>query len=112
MARILLELVGDEEIVHPPTTERTYESRHPAHLYSVERSLRPWGHFATAVINRRSEVIDASLPHRVTKLPPDAKVLPPEEVERMWHEDNESHVFGGPNVAKALRQAIAAGRIQ
>ena len=85
-------------------------------VWRIKRPVRPWGHFVTAVINKRdprgrfgsSEVIDGSLPHHVTQLPQDAVELTPAELARVWHEDNESHVFGGPNVAKALRESIAA----
>lgn len=76
-------------------------------VWSIERKLEPWGHFATATINGQSVVIDASLPHVVDRVPRDARTLTPSQLARIWHEDNESHVFGGPNVAKALRQAIA-----
>ena len=85
-------------------------------VWMVTRRIKPWGHFATAVINKRnergqfgrSEVIDASLPHVVFLIPKDAIAATPEEAAGFWHDDNESHVFGGPNVAKALREAIKA----
>lgn len=35
-----------------------------------------------------------------------------EEAARLWHDDTESHVVGGPNVAKELRAAIAAWNVQ
>jgi len=76
-------------------------------LWVIKRKLKPWGHFATAMINGTSMVIDGSLPTRVDKLPRDAKLVSREDNARLWHEDNESHVFGGPNVAKALREQIA-----
>lgn len=84
-------------------------------VWVVTRPVKPWGHFATAVINRRtkdgqfgaSEVIDASLPHVVSQIPKDAVFVGPEAAAILWHDDNESHVFGGPNVAKALRERIA-----
>lgn len=59
-------------------------------------------------LNGEKVLIEGSLPNRVAKLPRDAKPLPPEAAAIAWHESNESHVFGGPNVAKALREAIAA----
>jgi hypothetical protein len=55
----------------------------------------------------RAHVIDPSLPTAVAELPADAARLAPAEAARLWHDDNESHTFGGPNVAAALRAMIA-----
>lgn len=75
-------------------------------VWLIRRKAEPWGHFGVATINGKREVIDASLPTVVAKIPRGAVELGPQELARVWHEDNESHVFGGPNVAKALREAI------
>lgn len=84
-------------------------------LWTVDRRPEPWGHFSVAQINKRDArgrfarktVIDRSLPTTVDLLPPDAVELSPEEAARTWHYDNESHVFGGPHLARYLREAIA-----
>lgn len=88
----------------PPTCRGTHELR----LWVIQRKGTPWGHFATANICGESRVIDASLPTRVPYIPNGAEECSPEEVANLWHEDNESHVFGGPNIAKALREAVKA----
>ena len=75
-------------------------------VWLIRRKVEPWGNFGVAAINGKREVIDASLPTVVAKIPRGAYELDPEHLARVWHEDNESHVFGGPNVAKALREAI------
>lgn len=59
-------------------------------------------------LNGEKVLIEGSLPNRVDRLPRDAKLVSREDTARLWHDDNESHVFGGPNVAKALRETIAA----
>ena len=76
-------------------------------VWVIKRKTEAWGHFGVALINGKREVIDASLPTIVHKIPRGARELTPDELARVWHEDNESHVFGGPNVAKMLREAIA-----
>jgi hypothetical protein len=84
-------------------------------LWTVVRRTTAWGPWPVAQISERDErgrfgsktVIDPSLPTTVTFLPKDAVEVSPEDAARVWHEDNESHVFGGPNVAKALRESIA-----
>ncbi len=101
--RVLLELNGEPEGLCSDCITGT---GHPLVLWEIERKPKPWGHFATVTINGESHVIDASLPHKVDQLPRDAKQVEADLAERYWHEDNESHVFGGPNVAKALREAI------
>ena len=85
-------------------------------LWTVSRRVEPWGHFGVAAINEREAngrfahkvVIDSSLPTVVATLPKDAVEVDRDTAARWWHDDNESHVFGGPNVAKALRESIAA----
>lgn len=90
-----------------PACPESCRGTHELRLWIIEVPAKPWGHFAVARINGESRVIDASLPTRVSRVPRDAVELHPNDVARLWHEDNESHVFGGPNVAKALREAIA-----
>lgn len=85
---------------------------HKARLWVVSRQAEAWGHFAVVSLNGEKRVIDASLPTKVDKIPRGAKQLLPEAVARCWHWDNESHVFGGPNVAKALRETIAVHNAQ
>jgi hypothetical protein len=77
-------------------------------VWRIRRSLADtFGHFAVFRINGEQVPVDASLPHRVDRLPRGAEALSPAESARLWHDDNESHVFGGPNVAEALRDSIA-----
>lgn len=59
-------------------------------------------------LNGSRHLLDATLPTTVDRLPRDARPVDPAESARLWHEDNESHTFGGPNIAAALRSAIAA----
>ena len=106
MARIIVEHTGQPEgCLLGLTYPSGYPSSHPLKLYYIRRRVRPWGHFGTASINGTVQVLDASLPHRVARVPRDAV---PEIMESYWHDDNESHVFGGPNVAATLRPTIAA----
>lgn len=59
-------------------------------------------------INGAVRAPDMSIPYTVDRLPRDARPVSAADAVRLWHEDNESHVFGGPNVARALRETIAA----
>lgn len=77
-------------------------------LWTVQRKPFGTGLYWNGInLNGEKVLIEGSLPNRVDRLPRDAKPVSPENAARVWHEDNESHVFGGPNVAKALREAIA-----
>jgi len=105
--RIFIRLEGDDE-GSLPTCPPTCRGSHELRLWVIHRRGEAWGHFATANINGESRVIDASLPTIVKAVPRGAEECSPEEVANLWHEDNESHVFGGPNVAKALRYVIKA----
>lgn len=77
-------------------------------LWTIERKPFDTGlWWSGAWINGEKVLIEGSLPNRVTKLPRGAKRVSRAVAATVWHEDNESHVFGGPNVAKALREEIA-----
>ena len=77
-------------------------------LWTVRRALAdtfgPWPCYR---LNGSTTVVDPSLPHTVRRLPRDAEPVPADVAAALWHDDNESHTFGGPNVAAALRAAIA-----
>ncbi len=98
----------DGDVGSLPTCPPTCRGSHELRLWVIRRVGTPWGHFATAMINGRPRVIDASLPTTVDMIPRGAKECSPDRVANLWHEDNESHVFGGPNVAKQLRAYIHA----
>jgi len=64
-------------------------------IWTIQRVLADtFGHFACFRINGEINVIDASLPHRVDRIPRDAKRIEPEEFSRVWHLSTGSHVFG------------------
>jgi hypothetical protein len=105
--RIFIRLAGGD-MGTLPTCPPTCHGTHEKQLWVIHRVGTPWGHFATADINGESRVIDASLPTVVERVPRGADKCSPDEVANLWHEDNESHVFGGSNIAKILREAIHA----
>lgn len=80
---------------------------HPARLFEINRKPEAFGHFAVVNLNGEKSVIDVSLPHEVDKLPRDAKQIDPEIAEQYWHDESGNHTFGGPDVARALRESIA-----
>lgn len=88
------------------TCPDTCRGSHPLLLYVVQRKATAFGHFPVVSLNGTSEVIDPSLPTEVERLPRDARILSPKATSQAWHDDNESHVFAGPNVAAQLRAAI------
>jgi hypothetical protein len=64
-------------------------------LWIIHRVLADtFGHFACFRINGDVHVIDASLPHRVEKIPRKAVRVGPEDFARLWHMNTGSHVFG------------------
>ncbi len=82
--------------------------RHHDRLWTVRRALvDTMGHFPVYRLNGEEVPVDPSLPHTVDRLPRDAEPVDPDTAAALWHSDNESHVFGGPNIAAALRAAIA-----
>ena len=103
--KIYLTLASDPD---GPCVAAGCRGGHPTRLWVVTRRGEAWGHFAVASLNGKRQVIDGSLPTEVTKVPRGARELSPEGVARCWHHDNESHVFGGPNTAMALRAVIKA----
>jgi hypothetical protein len=77
-------------------------------LWTIRRVARDSGLYWPFVqINGKRVLLDASLPTTVDRLPRDARPVDAETAARLWHDDNESHTFGGPNVAAALRASIA-----
>jgi hypothetical protein len=104
--RVLVTIKSDPEGSLPECPASCY-GMHPLRLFEIFRRGKAWGHFATALINGERQVIDGSLPHEVDRVPRGARELPAATVASYWHDDNESHVFGGPNVAAALRATIA-----
>lgn len=77
-------------------------------LWSVQRRAYDSGlYWPYILLNGERTLIEGSLPNVVKKIPNDAMSVTPREAARLWHDDNESHVFGGPNVAKKLRETIA-----
>ncbi len=98
----------DGDVGSLPTCPPTCRGSHELRLWVIRRHAEPWGHFAVVRINAEHRVIDSSLPTAVERVPRGAKECSPDRVANLWHEDNESHVFGGPNVAKQLRDGIHA----
>ena len=105
--RVYVELKGAPD-GRLPACPDTCRASHPLRLWVIHRKAKPWGHFAVASINGEERVLDSSLPTKVDRVPKGAVELQGPEVARLWHEDNESHVFGGPNIAKQLRASIKA----
>lgn len=90
-----------------PVFPRCKYGKH-AQLWVIQRVLADtFGHFPVFRINGERRVIDVSLPTNLVRIPRDARKLSPIETHNVWMDDNESHVFGGPNVAKALRASVA-----
>ena len=110
MTTVYLSLITGNGSSYDCVTETCIvDGREHDKLWTVRRVARDSGlAWPFIVLNGERKLLEGSLPNRVDKLPRDAVEVTPEDAARLWHEDNESHVFGGPNVAKALRETIAA----
>jgi len=76
-------------------------------LWTIHRvPVAPFGHFTVYRVNGSEHVPDMSTPMALERLPRDARRISAEDAARLWHDDNESHIFGGPNVAAMLRAAV------
>jgi hypothetical protein len=65
-------------------------------------------YWRAARINGTRHLIEGSLPNVIGRIPRDAVRLSAAESHAIWCDDNESHTFGGPNIAAALRSAVRA----
>lgn len=102
-------LVKDGSYGECVTEECPADGKQHDSLWTIERQTYDSGLVWPRIkVNREWALLEGSLPNRVKKLPLDAVKVEGDAFVRVWHEDNESHVFGGPNVAKALRESIAA----
>lgn len=76
-------------------------------LWLINRVVKElMGHFPIVMLGGARVVIDQSLPTVVMKLPREATPLYVDDLHQVWTTNSESHVFGGPDTGKALRQAI------